>query len=175
MITHRAAGLLALLATLLFGIPTTSADQPELFRAVMIGVNVAPEPVSTQASARGTAVLTGRVLTVHGSFHGLSGNLRDLIETPEDPGIHIHPGASGETAPYLYGLAAELAPDGRSGIFHGRFELTAGEVRKLREGRIYLDIHTSRHEDGEVRGQLLPLAGHSQGTVNEGLGRVLED
>lgn len=175
MTTHRTAGLLALLVTLLLGIPTTSADESDLFRAVMIGANVAPEPVNTQASAKATAVLTGRVLTVHGSFQGLSGNLRDLIETPEDPGIHIHPGASGETAPYLYGLAAELAPDGHSGIFRGRFELAAGEVRKLREGRLYLDIHTSRHEDGEVRGQLLPLTGHSQGTVNEGLGRVLEE
>lgn len=148
--------------------------EPEFYGAVMIGTNVAPEPVNTTASGGATAVLSGRVLTVHGAFQGLSSRLRDLAETPGNPGVHLHPGGPGETAPYLYGLAAELSPDGPGGIFQGRFRLGVSEVQMLRDGELYLNIHTSAYPDGEIRGQLLPLSGQSRGTVNEGVGEALE-
>lgn len=128
---------------------------------------MAPEPVETGAHGRAAAILDGNTLTVVGGFAGLSSALRDIEDTPEDPGIHIHPGAEGETSSYIYGLAAELGADERSGIFFGTFELSDNEVAMLMEERLYFDIHTEDHDGGEVRDQLRPDAAPA-GVAREG-------
>lgn len=89
-----------------------------------------------------------------GSFANLSSPLRDIDEDPQDPGVHIHPGAEGETDDYLYGLRADVGPDGTSGIFYGTVELTDEQREMLLDERIYMDIHTVEFEGGEVRDQL---------------------
>jgi hypothetical protein len=144
----------ALLLVALAPLEARNAPEPLVFEAILRGANVAPAAVETDATAVATAVLVGNTLTVVGSFTGLGSALRDIDETPEDPGIHIHPGARGETNPYLFGLSAVLNADGRSGIFSGRFTLTDDQVAMLRSGRIYIDIHTRDHVGGEVRDQM---------------------
>lgn len=111
---------------------------------------------STQATAEATAWLIGNQLMVEGTFRDLSSSLRDIEDTPDDPGIHIHPGAEGEENSYLYGLQVTLNPDERSGRLHGVVELTEDEVALLLSERLYLDIHTTQHDPGEVRDQLRP-------------------
>ena len=129
------------------------------FTAVMEGRHVAPAPapVETTATARATAVLVGHRLTVHGSFSGLASPLRDLIKTPNDPGVHLHRGAPGETSPYFHGLQVTLNADERSGIFYGAATLTDDQLKALLAGTLYVDIHTVKFGPGEVRGQWRPL------------------
>jgi hypothetical protein len=126
------------------------------FVADLRGALVAPGKVDTPATAKATGVLVGNTFTVHGSFSGLSSPLRDIENKPEDPGIHLHRGAPGETTPYFHGLQVRLNADGRSGIFFGTATLDAAIVEQLLSARTYVDIHTVKFGPGEVRDQWRP-------------------
>lgn len=128
------------------------------FMADLRGKHVAPAAVTTAAAGRASGVLVGNRFTVHGSFTGLSSPLRDIAKTPDDPGVHLHRGAAGETTHYFFGLRVELQADERSGIFHGTVELTREQRSLLLSERMYLDIHTVRHGPGEVRDQWRPVS-----------------
>jgi hypothetical protein len=128
-----------------------------LFVADMRGAFVAQGKVETTATAKATGVLVGNRFTVHGSFIGLSSPLRDIEKLPEDPGIHLHRGAPGETTPYFHGLQVRLNADGRSGIFFGTATLDSSLAELLLSGRTYVDIHTVKFGPGEVRDQWRPV------------------
>jgi len=151
----------AILITGLVNACSNSQDSetvPLAFTAEMIPDEVvtgSPEQGS-RAQARATLILSDNTLYVHGAFTGLSSRLRDIDETPDNPGIHLHPGARGEENSYIYGLEASLNEDERSGTFNGTFELTDEEMVLLLDDRLYLDIHTVEFDPGEVRGQIEP-------------------
>lgn len=138
-------------------LPRKDATGVELFEAELEGENVVPRPVRSPAHGRASAFLEGEMLTVGGEFSGLRSELRDRNKSHLDPGIHIHPGAADETGPYIYELIAGIDGDEGSGTFFGHHRLTAEETELLRSERLYIDIHTAEHEDGEVRGQLRPV------------------
>lgn len=116
-----------------------------------------PELPNTGATGSVTAFLTGNLLIVGGTFEGLSSDLRDLDEDVLDPGIHIHPGDVDDSNPYIFALVADLNEDETSGSFSGAFVLNDEQLELLESGLLYADIHTTEFEDGEVRGQLLPM------------------
>lgn len=91
-------------------------EQPLMFTADLRGALVAPAAIDTPASGKASGVLVGNRFTVHGTFSGLSSALRDIEKKPDDPGIHLHRGAPGETTPYFHGLQVRLNADGGSGI-----------------------------------------------------------
>jgi hypothetical protein len=134
-----------------------SPDAPLQFVAEMRGEHVAPQAVETGASGKALGVLVGNRFTVQGSFAGLSSALRDLEKTPDDPGVHLHRGAPGETTPYFFGLRVRLNADERSGIFWGTADLDEEQRAQLLSNRLYVDIHTVRNGPGEVRDQWRPL------------------
>lgn len=138
---------------------TGQAQQPQAltFTAELQGRFVAPGAVDTPAAGKATGVLVGDRFTVHGSFTGLSSPLRDLETKPNDPGIHLHRGAVGETTPYFHGLQVKLNADGRSGVFFGTATLDSAQKELLLSGRTYVDIHTVKYGPGEVRDQWRPL------------------
>jgi hypothetical protein len=135
----------------------TSAEQPLMFVADLRGHHVAPAAVDTAATAKATAVLVGNRFTVHGSFTGLSSELRDIAKKPDDPGVHLHRGGPGETSPYFHGLQVRLNNDKRSGIFFGTATLDADQLKLLLANQTYVDIHTVKNGPGEVRDQWRPL------------------
>jgi hypothetical protein len=152
------------LLALLIGVAAVEAGQtpaaspaPLMFTADLRGEHVAPAAVKTAASAKATAVLVGHTLTVHGSFSGLSSPLRDLEKLPNDPGVHLHRGAIGETSKYFHGLRVTLNPDGRSGIFFGTSTLTDDLLKAFLASQTYVDIHTVKFGPGEVRDQWRPV------------------
>jgi hypothetical protein len=126
---------------------------PLLFIADLSGKNVAPAPITTRASGKATAVLVGSRFIVHGSFIGLSSPLRDIEKTPDDPGVHLHPGAAGEVTKYFHGLQVRLNDDGRSGIFFGETTLNDEQRRMLVSASLYVDVHTVTNGPGEIRDQ----------------------
>ena len=140
------------------GVQTVS-QQPQalMFVADLQGKFVAPGAVETAATAKATGVLIGNRFTVHGSFSGLSSALRDIEKKPDDPGVHLHRGAAGETTPYFHGLQVRLNADGRSGVFFGVATLDQAQVELLLASRTYVDIHTVKYGPGEVRDQWRPL------------------
>jgi hypothetical protein len=149
----------------------TAPQQPQVlvFVADLQGRLVAPAAVETAALAKATGVLVGNQFTVHGSFIGLSSALRDLAQKPDDPGVHLHRGAPGETTPYFHGLQVRLNADGRSGVFFGRATLDAAQREALLASRAYVDIHTVTYGPGEVRDQWRPVDPGAAAAVREAL------
>jgi CHRD domain len=127
------------------------------FVADLRGQLVAPAPVETTATAKATGVLVGNRFTVHGSFSGLSSPLRDIGKKPDDPGVHLHRGAPGQTTPYFHGLQVRLNADERSGIFFGTAILDDDQLKRLLANETYVDVHTVKHGPGELRDQWRPL------------------
>ncbi len=104
-------------------------------------------PVTTSASGRGTVQLNAdeTEISVRVSFAGLS--------SPSTVG-HIHgPAPVGTNAPPIFnltglgGTAAVLGPTA--------FAVTAQQVRDLKAGLWYFNIHSQNNPGGEIRGQIL--------------------
>jgi hypothetical protein len=115
---------------------------------------VSAPPDTTAAHGVAQARLMGSRLVIEGAFNALSS---PPLAEADDSGVHIHPGTAGQELEHLYVLHVELEDDddGLSGTFHGDFFLEPEKVDLLRQGRLYVDIHTEEHTQGELRGQLL--------------------
>ena len=131
----------------------------EIYSLSMSGNAIIPNPVSTGATAEAGAVLEGNTLIVRGGFRGLSGQLRDYATDPLDPpnpnitsAVHIHRGKTTENGPFQYALTVTLADDKVSGTFAGEFTLTEEQLQALKNGMLYMDIHTKTKRGGELRG-----------------------
>lgn len=134
-----------------------TTEQAMTFVADLRGQLVAPARVETTATAKAIGLLVGNRFTVHGSFSGLSSPLRDIEKKPDDPGVHLHRGALGETSPYFHGLQVRQKADERSGIFFGTAILDPDQLKRLLANETYVDIHTVKHGPGELRDQWRPL------------------
>lgn len=91
-----------------------------------------------------TAALVGSRLFVAGRFEGLS--------SPATA-AHLHRAPKGQRGPVAFALSIVRQPDG---VLGGSFELTPEQVEALKRGDYYVQLHTERHPDGELRGWLLP-------------------
>lgn len=82
-----------------------------------------------------------RKLTWTVEFSGLSG--------PAAAG-HIHgPAAKGENAGVAVPFPGEIASPVK-----GEATLTDDQAKELLDGKMYVNIHTAAHKDGEIRGQI---------------------
>ncbi|MEP6637332.1 MAG: PQQ-dependent sugar dehydrogenase, partial [Acidobacteriota bacterium] len=124
-----------------------SGTQPKLFVANLSGPQEVPPNTST---AIGTATLllspdeTSAKVSL--SFSGLSG--------PETV-AHIHgPAAPGTNAPVLFPL-----PQGNFSDF--LISLTPTDVQNLKDGLLYVNVHTNNFPAGETRGQFQSAASAS--------------
>lgn len=127
---------------------TTAADTTE---ADTTAASATAPPV---AHAVAQARLIGTRLVIEGAFSDLSGPPRPATDSEYDTGVHVHPGTIRQSLPHILELVVEMEADGRSGTFHGDFDLEPGKIDLLREGQMYVDIHTELHPEGEVRGKL---------------------
>ncbi len=111
------------------------------FEAELKGSEEVP-PVET--SATGTADVTydteSKNLTWTIEHSGLSGDVA---------AAHFHgPAASGENAP-------PIVPIEVSALSEGSATLDEAQASALTEGRMYINLHTAAHPDGEIRGQVV--------------------
>ena len=114
-------------------------------------VRLRPVPIeaSTAANTTGageaTAQLAGTRLTVRGNFAGLKSAATVA---------RLHEGAvMGVRGP---AFADVTVPAATSGTFSAEVPLTAAQVEGLRQGHIYLQIHSESAPDGNLWGWLLP-------------------
>ena len=65
---------------------------------------------------------------------------------------HIHQGAKGQNGPVIVPLTQNgdtyTVPDGR--------KLTPAQLEALKQGNLYVNVHSDRYKGGEVRAQLKP-------------------
>ena len=82
------------------------------------------------------------------------GTITGSITTKDVEGTmaHIHRGAKGTNGPVLIPLEKKehtyTVPAGR--------KLTAEQMKLLKEGQLYVNVHTAKNKGGEVRAQLQP-------------------
>ena len=111
---------------------------------------LSPMPVdaTNQAATTGvgavTAVLTGTKVSISGTFSGLQGPATIA---------QVHVGAKGISGPPVLDLTVTKAT---SGTLQGELMLTSAQVEHLKRGRLYVQIHSEKAPEGNLRGWLLP-------------------
>ncbi|MGA9525150.1 MAG: CHRD domain-containing protein [Myxococcaceae bacterium] len=108
--------------------------------------------VTTSATGTATAELYGETLEVEGSFEGLQSDL--LVAAGSS--AHVHRAARGASGPIVFNLTVTPAADNRSGTFKGSSTLSADDLENYRNGLLYVNVHSTDHPTGEIRGQIEP-------------------
>jgi len=113
--------------------------------ALVDGKGIPPASVAGVGSA--SATLTGRKLTVTGSFE-------KMASAATEAHLCLGPitGARGES---VFDLTVTKTGDGKSGTVAGTFDLTPQQVDALRKGRFYIQIHSEGVPKGHLVGWLL--------------------
>ena len=99
-------------------------------------------PVNTQAKGSGTfRVMEDGTLTGSVTTEGIQGTM-----------AHIHRGAKGQNGPVIIPLTKNgdtySVPDGK--------KLTDSQQQDLKNGNLYVNVHSNSHKGGEIRAQLQP-------------------
>jgi hypothetical protein len=114
------------------------------FTASLNTAQEVPKPSATAGTGRFTGTLTGRSLSWKLTFTKLTGSA---------DAAHIHLGKRGKAGP----VAVALCGPCRSGV-RGKAKLSASVVRALKTGGAYVNVHTAKNANGEIRGQIRKAA-----------------
>lgn len=126
------------------GTPVDSGEEDaggpmtETFTAFLWGAEEVP-PVRTTATGTATFTVDEAGRTTYAIQHSVAGATA----------AHIHLAIAGETG----GPIIPLEPV--SANMSGNFELSPRDLEALREGRLYVNIHSGANPGGEIRGQIL--------------------
>ena len=120
----------------------SASASAQLMQVVLSGAQEVP-PVSTQASAKGT-ISVGADLAISGSVSttGVEGTM-----------AHIHKAPAGQNGPVVVPMVKTA--DNIWSIPAGA-KLTEAQFQDLKDGNLYINVHSAAHQGGEVRGQLKP-------------------
>lgn len=124
-----------------------AASGPVAFTTHLDGQQETP-PVVTSATGTGQIRYDSatRTLTWDISYKGLSSRAT---------AAHFHgPARPGEKA----GVQVPLDPSPDTGRIKGQAQLTPEQAEQLRAGQWYVNVHSERYPDGEIRGQIEPSA-----------------
>ncbi|MBI1387139.1 MAG: CHRD domain-containing protein [bacterium] len=131
-----------------FTLPGDASSHPEgtpavddSFVAILLGENEAPNPVDT--GAYGVAIF---------KLHADGTTLDYILQVFNIEGVsasHIHTGAAGVAGGVLYPLEAPV-----TGMSSGSITINAADAAKFKDGSLYVNVHTSAHGGGEIRGQI---------------------
>lgn len=114
------------------------------YTATLSGRNEVPK-VETKGSGKLEATVDSatKELKYTLTFEGLSGPVT---------GAHFHgPATRRQTA----GVIAPIDGSNPASPVSGSITLTEQQLKELRSGRIYVNIHTAAHPGGEIRGQVV--------------------
>jgi hypothetical protein len=145
-IAATTAHLLRVLLLLISAIAALNAQNAETFRARLSPVPINISMMTTVAgSGTLTATLTGRQLTIQGTFEGL----RSPATTAQ-----IHRGPKAIPGPVIPNFELTVTKAAK-GTITGTLELTPDQIADLRNGQWYVQIQSERAPDGNLWGWLL--------------------
>lgn len=116
-----------------------------------------PTPVYSEASGAMIFELDGNTLTATGSFDNLEG----IFDGNPAGGVHIHNGITGVNGGIVTSLMPMVDADMKGATFmasNNSYTLSATEVELLMERKLYVNVHTTLHPGGEIRGQIHGMA-----------------
>ncbi len=127
---------------------SSAAAQGDTFKARLSRTPVENANASLVAgSGSATATLSGRTLTIRGSFEGMRSDVTIA---------QIHLGPKGVRGPVLFDLTVAKGQATGAGTIAGTFLLTPEQVEALRQSRLYIQIHSESVPDGNLWGWLVP-------------------
>jgi hypothetical protein len=91
-----------------------------------------------------SASLAGSTLTITGTFEGL--------RSPATV-ARVHRGPKGIRGPAVFDLVVSKET---SGTISGKLQLAPAQIADLKNGRLYLQLHSEKAPDGNLWGWLLP-------------------
>jgi hypothetical protein len=122
-----------------------SGSTTKTYTATLSGAKEVPVVITT-ATGSATAELDGKVLTVTGTYTGLSGAASNA---------HIHgPATKTESAGVISAITFTEGATAGSGTLSGTITLTDAKITELQDGLYYVNVHTIANAGGEIRGQL---------------------
>ena len=125
----------------LFALASASAGA-QVMQVALSGAQEVP-PVTTSASASGTIAVAAD-LAISGSINttGVEGTM-----------AHIHKAPAGQNGPVVVPMVKTA--DNVWSIPAGA-KLTEAQYQDLKDGNLYINVHSAAHKGGEIRGQLKP-------------------
>ena len=125
----------------LFALASASAGA-QVMQVALAGAQEVP-PVTTSASASGTIAVAAD-LAISGSINttGVEGTM-----------AHIHKAPAGQNGPVVVPMVKTA--DNVWSIPAGA-KLTEAQYQDLKDGSLYINVHSAAHKGGEIRGQLKP-------------------
>ena len=138
--TKASLVLRSAVATILFGGMSMVFAASEMVK--LSGNNEVP-PVTTSASGDGS-INVAADKTVSGSL-----TTQGMTATA----AHIHEGEAGKNGPVVISLTKDagdkwVVPDGT--------KFSDAQYESYKAGKLYFNVHSAAHKDGEIRGQLKP-------------------
>jgi hypothetical protein len=112
---------------------------------IKVSLSGGHEVPAVKSSAKGT----GKI--VIGDDKSVSGTVKTSKMT--GTAAHIHQGAKGENGPPIITLTP--SSPGKWAVPPGA-KLTDEQYQSLKDGNLYVNVHSEAHKGGEIRGQLKP-------------------
>jgi CHRD domain len=141
------AALGAGLALVGFAAAAPQADTYTLSAALSARSEV-PRPAGVRAGAKGA--FTGKAVELENDRARITWRLTFTKLTGRAMAAHIHSGRRGKAG----GVMAPLCGPCRSGQ-RGTARITHAQLRTIRRGGAYVNVHTARNSAGEIRGQVV--------------------
>ena len=135
---------------LLFAVVTAASQSGSAPTKGQFRARLSPVPIDLTmqnviaGSGTATATLTGTKLSINGTF-------TDLKSPATVARMHVAP--RGMNGPAQFDLQVS---SGTSGTITGTFELTPAQVQDLNTNRFYIQLHSEKAPQGNLRGWLLP-------------------
>ena len=144
---RRSTRRILLCSAALFGVAVAWAASAQ--QSFKVRLRPVPIEASTAANTTGegeaTAQVSGTRVTLRGNFAGLKGPATVA---------HLHQGpVTGVRGP---AIADVTVPSATNGQFNVEVTLTQAQIEGLRQGHVYLQIHSETAPDGNLWGWLLP-------------------
>lgn len=126
----------------------------EEYRVYLSGLQQA-DPLLSLGQGQLTARLQGNTISFEGSFEDML-SAYDAIS-----GIYVYEGYAGQEGAPLWSLNVSAEPNANSGMIavtDNTMILTEDQIELLKNRQLYVSIPSQRYPNGELRGQILPLA-----------------
>lgn len=143
---RRWSRVISVLSIVLALSASAGAQDVEEFRGEL---SVLPVDFATYQSLSGSGEirgnLSGRLLEISGSFEGLSSPATRA---------HVHRAPVARRGPVAFAIEVT---QGTEGTLDGRVDLDGSQLDALRDGELYVQIHTEKNPEGELRGWLMSV------------------
>jgi CHRD domain len=134
-------------ALLVLSIFAAAQNQQQFKARLSLVPPLGVQPAAVVGSGSATAVLSGKKLTINGSFDKLASAATIA---------HLSMGAvKGVRGDSIFDLTVTKTGTGNTGTIAGSFDLTTEQVDALKKGRIYIQLHSEGAPNGHLMGWLL--------------------